>query len=272
LRPASRSRRNAKIAAVIAVAVGLGLAKWLGVFEQLGEPARLARSLVDLGAWGYVAFVLAYAALQPFGVPGTIFVVAAPLIWPWPVAFVLSMAGTMAASVVGFTFARFVARDWVSGRIPARFRQYDDALAHRGFVTVFLLRFVFWMPPLLHAFFGVSKVRGWTHFWGSLAGYLVPVFLVSFFGQRLFDVVQPLFDVVKSAPPSTWVAVGIVGAVLALSACAVRRLRAKSSAQAGALAPQGNPHGGAHEADDSVDSNASVLVVDTDARTQGEGT
>jgi uncharacterized membrane protein YdjX (TVP38/TMEM64 family) len=264
LRPASPSRRNAKIAAVIAVAVVLGLAKWLGVFEQLGEPARLARSLMDLGAWGYMAFVLAYAVLQPFGVPGTIFIVAAPLIWPWPVAFVLSMAGTMAASVVGFTFARFVARDWVSRRIPARFRKYDDALANRGFVTVFLLRFVFWMPPLLHAFFGVSKVRGWTHFWGSLAGYLVPVFLVSFFGQRLFDVV-------KNASPSTWIAVGIAGAVLALAAYGVRRLRNRSF-QAHGLAQQGKLHGDAHEVDDSVEKNASVLVVDTDARTQGEGT
>jgi uncharacterized membrane protein YdjX (TVP38/TMEM64 family) len=230
LHAASPPRRNGKIAAVLAVAAGLGLAKWLGVFEQLGEPARLARSLMDLGGWGYVAFVLAYAVLQPFGVPGTIFIVAAPLIWPWPVAFVLSMTGTMAASTVGFTFARFVARDWVSRRIPARFRKYDDALARRGFVTVFLLRFVFWMPPLLHAFFGVSKVSGWTHFWASLAGYLVPVFLVSFFGQRLFDLFERLFDVVKSAPPSTWIALGIAAVVLAFSACVVRR--AISSAQA----------------------------------------
>ncbi len=57
---------------------------------------------MELGPWGYVAFVAAYAALQPFGVPGTVFIMAAPLIWPWPVAFALSMAGTMAASVVGF--------------------------------------------------------------------------------------------------------------------------------------------------------------------------
>ncbi len=63
-----------------------------------------------------------------------------------------------------------MARDWVSRHIPARFARYDDALARRGFVTVFVMRFVFWMPPVLHAFFGVSKVRFGTHFWGSLAG------------------------------------------------------------------------------------------------------
>jgi uncharacterized membrane protein YdjX (TVP38/TMEM64 family) len=212
------NRRVVKVALVSAVAVGLALAKWFGVFERFGEPALLAKSLVDLGAWGYLAFVGAYALLQPFGVPGTVFIIAAPLIWPWPVAFALSMTGTMAASVVGFSFARFVARDWLSPRIPARFRKYDEALARRAFATVFVLRLVFWMPPFLHAFFGVSKVRGWTHFWGSLAGYILPLFLVSFFGQRIFDLV-------KDAPRSAWIALGAVIAALALGLWARARFQ-----------------------------------------------
>lgn len=182
-------------------------------------PPRLARELVELGGWGYLAFVVAYTLLQPFGVPGTVFIVAAPLIWPWPVAFALSMTGTMAASVVGFSFARFVARDWVSGVIPARFRAYDEALARRGLATVFVLRFVFWMPPLLHAFFGVSRVRFWTHFWGSLAGYVVPLLLVSYFGQRAFDAM-------RAAPPAVWIGAGAVFVVGALVTWGLRRWRA----------------------------------------------
>jgi uncharacterized membrane protein YdjX (TVP38/TMEM64 family) len=130
-------------------------------------------------------------------------VIAAALIWPWPIAYALSMTGTMAASVVGFSFARFVARDWISSRIPQRFKKYDAALEQRAFATVFLLRFVFWMPPLLHAFFGVSKVRFSTHFWGSFAGYVVPLFVMSFFGQKVFDYA-------RNAPPSAWVAAGAV--------------------------------------------------------------
>ena len=37
--------------------------------------------------------------LQPFGLPGTVFVFAAPLIWPWPVAFGLSMAIDFAKTI-----------------------------------------------------------------------------------------------------------------------------------------------------------------------------
>jgi uncharacterized membrane protein YdjX (TVP38/TMEM64 family) len=145
-----------------------------------------------------------------------VFIMAAPMIWPWPVAFVLSMIGTMAASVVGFSFARFVARDWVSKRIPARFQKYDDALAARSFTTVFFLRLVFWMPPLLHAFLGVSKVGFWTHFWASFFGYILPLLLVSFFGEKLFDAL-------KDAPAGLFIGLGVGAVVIALGVWGVRR-------------------------------------------------
>jgi uncharacterized membrane protein YdjX (TVP38/TMEM64 family) len=198
---ANRSLRNLRIAAVAAVAAGLVVAQRLGLFGLFSEPARIKQALVELGPWGYVAFVAAYAALQPFGVPGTMFILAAPLIWPWPVAFALSMAGTMAASVVGFSFARFVARDWVARLVPARFRAYDEALEKRAFFTVFMLRLIFWMPPMLHVFFGISRVRFWTHFWGSLAGYVLPLLATAYFGEKFFEAM-------RHAPPSVWIGLG----------------------------------------------------------------
>ncbi len=94
---------------MLAVAILLGAAYATGMFDRFDSPARVTATLVALGPWGYVAFVATYAALQPFGIPGTVFVMAAPLIWPWPLAFALSMTGTMLASVVGFSFARLVA-------------------------------------------------------------------------------------------------------------------------------------------------------------------
>jgi len=179
------SSRTAKLA-VAALGVGILVAAYrAGLFHE--DPRSVAHRLVTMGPWGYLAFVGAYTVLQPFGIPGTIFVFAAPLIWPWPIAFALSMTGTMAASVVGFTFARFVARDWIAARVPERFRRYDAALAENGFRTVFVLRLVFWMPQALHAFFGVSNVRFATHFWGSLLGYVPPLLVVSFLGADVID-------------------------------------------------------------------------------------
>jgi uncharacterized membrane protein YdjX (TVP38/TMEM64 family) len=220
-------RLSVRFGVVAGVLVLLASAWRFGVFSQVDDPRGLAESLVAMGAWGYLAFLVAYAVLQPFGVPGTIFIVAAPLIWPWHIAFALSMTGTMAASVVGFSFARFVARDWVSKRIPERFRRYDEALERNAFVTVALLRLLFWMPQMLHAFFGVSKVRFSTHFWGSLVGYIPPLLLVSYLGASMFDASGRM-------QPSAWpVMAGLVVASLVIAALARayerRRLTAGSS-------------------------------------------
>lgn len=205
-----------RIAALLVVLAGLALAYRFGLLARLSAPRTLAAALVESGAWGYLAFVLAYALLQPFGVPGTVFIVAAPLIWPWPIAFALSMTGTMAASVIGFSFARFLARDWVTARIPARLATYNDALERNAFRTVFLLRLIFWMPQLLHAFLGVSKVPFWTHFWASLFGYLAPIFLVSYIGSSIFDAFGHM-------RPRAFVMVGCLAAASLLLAAIWRR-------------------------------------------------
>jgi uncharacterized membrane protein YdjX (TVP38/TMEM64 family) len=213
--PAPRALMAARIVLVVVVAVGLTVAHQTGALAAFGEPAELRRFLIAQGGWGQLAFVVAFAALQPFGVPGTLFLLVAPLLWPWPEAFALTMIGTMAASVVGFSFSRFVARDWVKKRIPARLRKYDEALEKRGFATVVTLRFIFWMPPALHAFFGISRVPFWTHFWGSVVGYAVPLFLMAYFGERLFDLLADVsgeqWTVVAIV---TVVFVAIVGAVI----------------------------------------------------------
>jgi uncharacterized membrane protein YdjX (TVP38/TMEM64 family) len=187
LSPARPRAVVAKVALLALALAAIGLAYRYGMFDELSEPQRFARAVVELGVWGYAAFVVAYALLQPFGVPGTLFIVAAPLIWPWPVAFALSMTGTMAASVTGFSFARFVARDWVSARVPARLRKYEEALTQNALQTVFVLRLIFWMQPILHGFLGVSRIGFATHFWGSLLGYALPLLLVSYMGAELFD-------------------------------------------------------------------------------------
>jgi uncharacterized membrane protein YdjX (TVP38/TMEM64 family) len=210
--------RYAKVAAVALVIGALVAAHRLGVLDAFANPSSAKATLVGLGAWGQLAFVVAYTLLQPFGVPGTVFVMAAPLVWPWPVAFALSMTGTMTASIVGFSFARFVGRDWVAGRIPARVKRYEDALARRAFATVFLLRLIFWMPQWLHVFFGVSNVRFSTHFWGSLAGYAPTLFLMSYFGQRIFDMLSAM-------SVEMWVMAGVATVAIVLLAWRFDRAR-----------------------------------------------
>jgi uncharacterized membrane protein YdjX (TVP38/TMEM64 family) len=204
----------------------MSLAWGSGVFDEVSNPESFAAAVRGLGAWGHLGFIVAYALLQPFGVPGTVFVVAAPLLWPWGIAFGLSMVGTMAASVIGFSFARFWGRDWIASRIPRRLKKYEEALAANAFETVFLLRLILWMPQLLHAFLGVSKVPFWTHFWASMLGYVPPILLVSYLGGELFG------EDGKIRPGALgWMAALSVASVL-LAVVLRRRTAARRRAQA----------------------------------------
>ena len=108
--PPPRSTLAPKLALVVLVLLMLALAHQYGLFQQFADPAGVKQALVQLGPWGYLGFVTAYTALQPIGVPGTVFIMAAPLIWPWPIAFALSMTGTMSQS--GRPAA--AVRDWLA--------------------------------------------------------------------------------------------------------------------------------------------------------------
>lgn len=180
-----------------------------GIVSEVSDPARLKATLLDLGGWGYLAFVLCFGLLQPFVVPGTVFLLGAPLIWPWHIAFGLTITGAMAASVIGFLFARIVARDFVAPRIPARLRRFDDALERRGFKTVVFIRFALGMAPPIHAFFGASKVPFSVHFWGSLIGYAPVLLGFALLGERLVHLLL-------SVPWPVWASLAGVALVVLL--------------------------------------------------------
>lgn len=209
-----------RLAIIALVVVALVALQQLGLLESFADPARLKQAILDLGAWGQLTFVVSYTLLQPIGVPGTVFVWAAPLIWAWPTAYALSMTGSMTASVVGFSLARFIGREWLAGKLPARAQKYAVTLEQRAFTTVVVLRFLFWMPQWLHVFLGVSTVPFWTHFWGTLLGYALPLLVVSLFGEALFVLA-------RQAPPALWIglALATVGLVVAGWIVAQRRRR-----------------------------------------------
>lgn len=165
----------------------LTVAYHFDVFASLARPQLLADKLVDLGIWGHLAFVVAFTLIQPFGVPGTIFIVAAPLIWPWEVAFILSLIGSMGASVVGFLVSRVIARDWVAAHIPEWLKRWEDLLERHAFRSVVVLRLIFWMAQGVHMFCGISRIKFSTHFWASLIGYIPPLLLVSYLGGEMYD-------------------------------------------------------------------------------------
>jgi uncharacterized membrane protein YdjX (TVP38/TMEM64 family) len=85
------------------------------------------------------------------------------------------------------------------------------------------------MPQALHAFLGVSKVRFWTHFWGSFLGYIPTLLVISWLGSEMFDDAGHL-------QPRAW---PIMGSFVAFSLLLVTVLRLRNRRAAKAVTSDG---------------------------------
>lgn len=193
------------------------------------EPERLRNWLQGAGRWGGLLFVVVYSLLQPLGVRSIFFLLTAPLVWTPATAFVLSWLGTLAASLVAFSFARFVGRDWVQRRLPQGIRRLDDRLAARGLRTVTLLRLIFYTAPTLQFALGVSRVRFAPFLLGTALGVLPFTALMTALGAQInrWLAAHP----VSSWPWDRYGPLMLISALAAaiLAAVAIRRWQSKLS-------------------------------------------
>ena len=218
--PASAAPRWKKLAVLGAVALVVAVGWRTGVFEAFRDPERVRALLISWGAWGWVLYVVAFALIEPLGVPGVVFVIPAGMIWPKSIAFGLSLLASLLAGSLGFCFARFLARDWVERRLPVRFRRFDDALARHGLKAVILIRLVFFLAPPAHWALGLSNVRYRTFLLGSAIGFVPGITMLTFVGGSLFEWLL-------AQPPGVWAIAASVAAAALLARFALR-LRARA--------------------------------------------
>lgn len=167
-------------AGFVALVVALYL---LGALDPLLDLDRFVDTVRSAGAFSYAVYLAIFIIVQPFGVPGTLFLVAGTMMWPPALAFGLGMIGGVGAAIVGFLFARYLGRDWVAARIPERFRRYDDAIAARGLFAIVIIRLITLLNPVVHWFLGLSKIPVWTYVIGTAIGVLPGVFLWTVLGH-----------------------------------------------------------------------------------------
>jgi uncharacterized membrane protein YdjX (TVP38/TMEM64 family) len=181
-----------------------------GAHEHL-SPGRLRATLEGLGPAGPLLFVVAFAVLEPLHVPGILFVLTAPLVWPLPAAFALSLAGATGAGIVGFVGARYLARDVVQRHLPASWRAWDDRLAAHGFRTVVAIRLLTFLAPAAHWGIGLSSVRFGPALAGTAVGLAPGLLLLTWLGEHVTGWLGEL-------PVAVWIGL----AALAVAALGVR--------------------------------------------------
>jgi len=174
---------------LILSAIGIVLA----VGKVLDIPAHLGKALFwvqQLGGIGIAVFVALYVIACVLFLPGSILTLGAGFVFGVVKgSIIVSFASTLGATVA-FLAGRYLARDWISGRIEGnpRFKAIDDAIGREGWLIVVLARLSPIFPfNLLNYAFGLTKVSlghyvpaSWI---GMIPGTVMYVYLGSLAGS-----------------------------------------------------------------------------------------
>ena len=175
--------------------VVIGAVLWLvmsGQYARL-DVELLRDSLRGSGLRGMALFVLAFVVLQPLGVSGHPFVIAAGLVWPPLLAYGLSLGAALLAHGLAFLFYRYVAQEWAQSHVPRRLARYEGALAERPFRGVLMIRLITFTWPLVPLLLGVSRVRFWPMMAASVIGFTPYIVLDVWLGGSLVDWLRKLW-------------------------------------------------------------------------------
>jgi uncharacterized membrane protein YdjX (TVP38/TMEM64 family) len=163
------------------------LAAWRsGVFAWVTHE-NIHLALGETGPWGPLLFVLAFAALEPFGVPGAVFVLPASLAWPTGFAIAMSVLGATGAGIVSYVLARGVLGDRFEQRLPARLRAFTAHAREHPLRSVIAVRVVFGLAAPAHWALALAGVRFAPFVIGSLIGFVPPMALLVVFGRAAIE-------------------------------------------------------------------------------------
>jgi uncharacterized membrane protein YdjX (TVP38/TMEM64 family) len=173
------------VATILATLYGVGF------FELIQKPAEVREGFRALGDWGPVLYVVSFALLEPFFVPGFAFMLPGAFVWDYPRLFLYSWLGATGAGITGFAFARYIGRDYVQRHMPERIRRYDVWLSDAGLRGVILLRLVLFILPPANWLLGLSRVRFSVGVVGTAIGFIpgmaVITYVLSILQAEMFE-------------------------------------------------------------------------------------
>ncbi len=175
-----------RLALAIGVLSALLVAWRAGVFDWLTHE-NIHRALGETGPWGPLLYVLAFAVLEPFGVPGAVFVLPASLAWSPSFAIAMSVLGATGAGVVSYVLARGVLGDRFEQRLPARLRAFTAHAREHPLRSVIAVRVLFGLAAPAHWALALSGVRFAPFVIGSLIGFVPPMALFVVFGRAAIE-------------------------------------------------------------------------------------
>lgn len=175
--PPSARMKWLRIGALVLLTVALvGIGHATGATEHLTRD-RIQALMLDLGALGFLAYVIIFAVGELMHVPGMAFVAAAMLAYGPVMGAGAGLVGAIVSLTVSFYVVRLVGGQPLGDIQRPIIRRILAQLDRRPIVTIAVLRMLVQLLPALNYGLAMSKVRYRDYIAGSVIG-LLPVLLV----------------------------------------------------------------------------------------------
>ena len=167
--------KNARIGIALLLLVLAPLAaRALGLGAQLSAD-QLRELMARAGPLGPLAFVTFFVGAVLGQVPGFAFVVAAPLLFHLPLAWLLCFFASNLAVILNFAIVRKLGGQPITFSARPTLRRLFSELDEHPIRTVALLRTITIMFPPVTGALALTQVRARDHAIGSAIGMLLPV-------------------------------------------------------------------------------------------------
>ena len=182
-----KSRTALKVAVLLILAGGAAalyfspLRQYL-TREHIGHFMTWLRSLW----YGPIVLILAYGLACIFGIPASIFVLSAGVIWGWKLGTVYAMCGGMIGATVSYFVARFLGEGVLEkfGRVGESVKKQVE---NAGFVSMLIVRLIPGPPFAVWNYAaGIARVGFSDYFFATLIGTLPSVMVFTYCADALF--------------------------------------------------------------------------------------
>ena len=143
------------------------------------SPERLKNYLAFAGPYGPLIFISAFIAGFFLRIPGFIFIILGAIVFGRLPAVIYSFIAIAAGTSFTFFIARFFLRDVVSKMEIRGVKGLDEKITQRGFLTVLLLRLIFFLMPPVNWVLGITGVKYRDYLLGTVIGVAPGVLIFS---------------------------------------------------------------------------------------------
>jgi uncharacterized membrane protein YdjX (TVP38/TMEM64 family) len=165
-----------------------------GLYEYL-TPQRIRDFVLSFGIWAPIVYIFIYVLRTFFLFSASVLSISGGLAFGPFWGTVYTVIGATLSSSVAFFMVKWLGRsfmDSVCKSCGKAVEGLDNKIGNRGFLVILFLRLVPIFPyEGINFAAGLSKIRFWPYFWGTLLGIIPGSFAYNYLGGSLMNIKDP---------------------------------------------------------------------------------